>query len=227
MAKLTRRKYVRNSRRPTKTIKKIVKQTLGRQIERKTLQIGRDDTNMKYITQYFWDPMQSIVAGSGQGQRIGNKITDVYLNLSLTYTHTDNALYQGSGVRVLLLKTDQKYANFPTGWAANNTLTAFEWLFSSQYDMTGAVTNKYDYTILKDMVIRSHRNIAGASGVPTTRHLRYKIGTAIYEADLISGVAYQKFRNIYVFCGISNAATANTDPAGNLVCNGFISFKDA
>jgi len=227
---LVRKRIPRRKVRFTKksTVKKIVKSTINRQIETKTLQFGCNDTTINYVTQYYTDPAQYIVAGSSQGQRIGNKLTNVYMRLALTYTHTDLALFQGSCLRVLVIKTDQKYPNVGGGaWNTSAGLTAFEWLFSAQTDMSAAITNKYDYTILKDMTIKSHRNYSTISGVPNHRVLNLKLGNLNYEADQVSGVAYQKFRNTYILVGVSNIGTSSANAAGILSANGFLYFKDA
>lgn len=228
MVRVTKRKYTRKARPAAKkTIKKIVKQTLNRNLETKILQWGLIDTGLNYITQYYTDPLQFITTGSNNGQRIGNKISNVYMRLALTYTHTDLSKYQGSRLRVIVFRTDQKYPNVGGGaWNSSPGLTAFEYLFSAQTAISTAIVNKLDYTILKDFTIASHRNYGSISGVPSTRVLNCKIGEANYEADLVSGVAYQKFRNIYVFVGVSNIGTVNTDPAGVLSADGFLYFKD-
>lgn len=211
-----------------KEVAKIAKRVVMRNQETKNLQIGRDDQALFYVTDYWYELCQNVVVGNNEGQRISDKIQDVYADLSFHYSHR-NVSHDGSSLRILIIKSNQEMANLASAWQPGAFGTAFPFLFSAQAGESSAIVNKHDYTVLLDTNLRSWRNIAATpTGVPGILRKRVKLGNWTYETQTgAGGIHYQKFRNIYLIVTCSEMGTTPIQICGDLAFSGFLYFKDA
>lgn len=207
-------------------VKAIATTIVNRKIERKRLNILRDDLPMSYINWYYTDPLQFIVVGNNEGQRISDKISDVWLKLSFQYCHY-NTYANGSVLRVLVVKSDLNYPNHASAWVNATTGGDFPFLASNNFHQSSAIPDEHNYTVLADKRVTSINSYSATPyGVPGIIKLNVNIGKQFTYQSVASGVAYQKFRNVYILVGVSHYGSAPTTFAGYLQFSGYIYFRD-
>lgn len=74
--------------------KQVVKTALRSTVERKRFNILPIDLSMGTTTYYQLNPMQAIVEGVEDYRRIGDKISNITLNMGLMYYHVGTALLE-------------------------------------------------------------------------------------------------------------------------------------
>lgn len=212
--------------------KRVVKSAMARKIERKRLKIGIGDTDLGHTTMYYISPLQHIVKGTDEGNRIGEKISNVRLNLGLEYYHngvdfTGTYKFQGSKLRVLVVKSNRQLTTSVGAWTdtvpgVGSTLPD---LFAENYHGSFSPVNTHDYTILYDRTVSSHKtDSTNNEGVPGI--LRMSVPLAKQWRYLDNSI-YGKFNNIYVVCTVSNIGGISSDYAGTVQASGYISWTDA
>lgn len=213
-----------------KEVAKIAKRVVNRTSETKNLQIGRADQTIQYVTDYWYELCQNIVVGTTEGTRTSDEIRDVYADLSFHYSHR-NSSFDGSSLRIIVIKSDLEKQNHATNWTAGAFGSAFPFLFSAQAGESSAIINKHDYTVLLDTNLRSEwagGNGGTARGSPGILRVRVKLGNFHYESQTGTGsINYQKFRNIYVIVSASEMGSSTASVAGELAFSGFLYFKDS
>lgn len=212
-------------RRP---VASIAKRVISHLTEKKHLNINRDDLVVASQIYYYLDPMQFMTVGTGDGQRIGSKISDCWLHLSFQYNH-NSTLWGGANVRIVVVRAEQQLPNAASAWQSSvASATVFPNLFTNDFQLSNAFPIGHDYTILADKVVSAKRDYTSANyGPPGIRKFRVKLGNMTYENTSVSGVNYQKGRNVYVIVGVCNAGTAVTDAMGMLQFSGMLTWRDA
>ena len=200
----------------------IAKRVISHLTERKHLNINRDDIiNMLAQAWYYLDPMQFMVVGTGDGQRIGSKVSDCWLHLSFQWNHTSTN-WNGSRVRILVIRAEQQLPNLPATWSSTASAGGlFPNLLTNDFQLSNAYPVGHDYTILADKFVVSKRDYNTPNyGTPGLKRFRVKLGNMTYENTAVGGVNYQKGRNVYVLVGHCNAAVSPLDALGTLQFSG-------
>lgn len=212
--------------------KRVVNTTLARRIERKRFTLSFADLAMGATTFYFVNPIQHIPQGVDDNQRIGDKMTNVRLQLGLEYYHVGTAplgaqLWQGSVLRVIVFKSRRQVPTVVNAWTSKNPtdVSGFPLLFAEPFHGSMSPINTHDYTVLRDVAIKSSTPDGGGTfGVPRT--IRMSIPLA-KEWRYLDGDVYGKFNNIYVLVVASAVNGSNTDTVGQLQASGYLSWADA
>lgn len=195
--------------------------------ERKRVFIGMNDLQVKFINGYFMNPMSWSVIGTGPNQRIGDKISDVYLNLGFQYVHNSAATWEGSCLRIVIFKSQVAVGSLTSSWNSAGS-SNFPDLFNDYNQISSTPTLRDNYVILYDKVIRSTRQLTGSSnGQPAVHRFNKKLcTTAQFETYNIAGTVYLKGFNYFVMVGASAVGSVNTDNVGQLQVDGFLYFRD-
>jgi len=211
-------------------IKQYTKRLLNRKIETKKRNIQINDITMKYVTWYYTDPLQFIAVGTGKNQRISDRISDVYLRYSVSYSHRASSTWEASWLRILIIATDKELAVDVATPAYSSTPGnggSFDFLLSNDFHQSFGVADKNDYTIVYDRRIKSQKNLSFTDGSPVIHTIRKRLcKNATYHEDTTSGVQFQKGKNYYVLFGVSNPGSTVSDDAGQLQSSGYIYYKD-
>lgn len=232
-----RRKIVvaRKKRQP-KTIKaiakRVVKNQLARAVERKRLTINMDDLALGATTYYVLNPLQHVAMGTEEFQRVGDKMTNVRLQLGFQYYHVGTAplgaqLWQGSVLRVLVFKSRRQVSTTTPAWTSKNPSdsSGFPKLFSGINQGTSQPVNTHDYTVLYDRTMKSSTpNGGGTFGIPSVMRISVPLAKSWRYAD---GDVYGKFNNIYVLVVAQGITGGNADTIGRLQCGGFLTWTDS
>lgn len=214
-------KYVR-------PVASIAKRVISHLTERKHLNINRDDIDVFGLTYYYTDPMQFIVAGTGDGNRIGSKLSDVWLHLAFSWNHSATT-WNGSVLRVLVVKCDQQLPNAASAWNSTSAATGvFQQLLTNNFQISSAFPIGHDYTVVADKLVSSQRQYNTPTyGLPGVRRFRVKLGNMVYNNEPVSGVTYQKFKNVYILVGLCNAGVSLLDNMGRMQFSGMVTWRDA
>lgn len=212
-------------RRPVAT---IAKRVISHLTEKKHLSINRDDVAMKALIYYYTDPMQFMTVGTGDGQRIGSKISDCWLTISFAWNHTSTN-WNGSVLRILVVRSELQLPNAASAWQQDAAPpTSFKFLFSNDFQISSAPTIGHDYVILADRRVTSERQYNTPNfAVPGVKRFKVKLGNMTFMNDTIGGVNYQKGKNVYIICGICNAGAGALDTIGTLQFSGLLEWRDA
>lgn len=234
-----KRRMVHRRRRPVRRAgvkaiaKRVVKSAMARNVERKRLMFGIGDTDLGHTTMYYISPLQHIVKGTDDVNRIGEKISNVRLNLGLEYYHNGvdsfggTYKFQGSKLRVLVVKSNRQLTTLPGAWTSTppGGGSALPSLFAENYHGSFSPVNTHEYTILYDRTVSSYKtDSTNNNGVPGL--LRFSIPLAKQWRYLDNSV-YGKFNNIYIVCTVSNVGGISSDFAGKVQASGYISWTDA
>lgn len=212
------------------SIRQYTKRLLNRKIETKKRLIQINDLTLKYVTWYYTAPLQFIAVGTGRNQRISDKISDVYLKYAISYSHRNNATWEASWLRILIISSDKElpvdvatplYSSTP-GSGGN-----FNFLLSNDFHQSTGIVDRNDYTVLYDKRIKSQRNLALTNSSPAVHTISKKLtAEAVYAENTTGGVQFQKKKNIYLLFGVSNTGAVVGDDAGVLQSSGYIYYKD-
>lgn len=218
--------------------KRVVKTTLSRRIERKRLPVLLEDLSMGATAYYYINPISHIVEGTDESQRVGDKLSNVRLQLGIQYYHVGTAplgaqLWQGSQLRVIVFKTRQQNTTTPGAWTQKtaNDATGFPSLFANQFQGTSAPVNTHEFTVLYDRTIKSSTpNGGGNFGIPVTHRMSIPLAKSwryTPVAPLTSGPYYGKFNNIYVLVVAQGVTGSINDTVGRLQAAGYLTWSDA
>lgn len=206
----------------------IAKRVISHLTEKKHLSINRDDLNLAAQYWAYCDPLQFMTVGTGDGQRIGSKISNCYLTVSFHWNHTSTN-WNGSRLRILVVRAEQQLPNAAGAW--NLTVapsTIFPFLLTNDYQLSSAPTIGHDYTILYDTSVVSKRDYNTPNyGTPGLKRFTVRLGNQVFENTAVSGVNYQKGRNVYIICGYCNAGVTVLDVLGTLQFSGQLTWRDA
>lgn len=214
--------------------KRVVKNALSRQVERKRLDILPLDLSMGTTTFYQINPMQAIVEGVEDFKRIGDKISNVRLTMGLMYYHVGTAplgaqLWQGSKLRVLIVKSRRQLtppANV-ADWKSEDPISGqLPGLFINAYQSTSSPIDTHNYTVLYDRTLApsSTPNGGGNFGIPVVHRFTKTLAKSFRYTE---GTAFGKFSNIYVVVTASGVTGGNNDTIGRLQTAARLSWTDA
>lgn len=214
--------------------KQVVKTALRSTIERKRFNILPLDLSMGAVTYYQINPMQAIVEGVEDFRRIGDKISNVTLNMGLMYYHVGTAplgaqLWQGSKLRVLIVKSRRQVspAGTVTDWKSEDPVTGqLPGLFINAFQSSSSPVDTHNYTVLYDKLLpaSSTPNGGGNFGIPVVHRFSKTLAKSFRYTG---GTAFGKFSNIYVIVSASGVTGGNNDTIGRLQTAATISWSDA
>lgn len=210
-------------------VRQYTKRMINRQIETKHVHINMSDRSMLYLNWYYFRPLQAIAPGTGEGQRIGDTITNVFLDLGIYFTFSGLANFCNQVLRVMIVATDKEISVAPGAWAITPTTSGnFDTVTASGFHVSSAPADKSDYVILYDRKISVAQTGAVAASPPhKVIRIRKKLcQRAVYKEELIGGISYNKIRNYYVLVGASGESTTGATSLGSMQCSGFVYFKD-
>lgn len=224
----------RTYKRKTNTVKKVAtaaaKKVIHRMAENKRLVLNYGDLTLGTTTYYYINPLQHVVKGTNEDQRIGDVMTNVRLQLSMSYFHNGSnfsgtKLWDGSKLRVLVFKSHKRNSTAVGGWTSTPPAGGnFDGLFSNTFHGSFAPVNTHDYTLLADQTLSSHTTTTALNnGVPDT--LRWNIPLCKRWQYLDNDV-YGKFNNIYVLITVSGINGGSSDTMGKVQCSGYLTWED-
>lgn len=234
-----RRKVVvvaRKKRQP-KTIKaiakRVVKTQMARSVERKRMPVLMNDLSLGATTYYIMNPLQHISLGTAENQRIGDKLSNVRLQLGFQYYHVGTAplgaqLWQGSVLRILVFKSRRQVATASASWTSKTPVDAsgFPNLFPGINQGTSQPVNTHEVTVLYDRTMKSSTpNGGGNFGIPSVMRITVPLAKSWRYLDTDSG--YGKFNNIYVLVVAQGVTGSGNDTIGNLQCSGYLTWTDS
>ena len=214
--------------------KQVVKTALRSTIERKRFNILPLDLSMGATTYYHINPMQAIVEGIEDFRRIGDKISNVTLNMGLMYYHVGTAplgaqLWQGSKLRVLIVKSRRQLtpATSVTNWKDEDPISGqLPGLFINAFQSSSSPIDTHNYTVLYDKLLSpsSTPNGGGNFGIPVVHRFSKVLAKSFRFTE---GTQFGKFSNIYVIVSASGVTGGNADTIGRLQTASTISWSDA
>lgn len=233
-----RRKVVFRRKHPVMkaVAKAVVRSALAKAIERKHLLMDFTDLVVKPETFYVCNPIAPISKGTNEHERIGDKISNVRLQLGLCYWHLGSTyaqgtapVYSGSTLRVIVFKSNLQLNPGVATWSAQlPNAGAFPKFFSQPLHPSSSPVNTHDYTILSDRRISSHRNFFTtyeSFGTPAIHKMNVNLAKSFQYGD--NTVNYGKTTNIYVMVVVSMVGATSADIAGRLQCDGYLTWTDA
>lgn len=227
-----RRRKVAGRRRAIKprTVKaiasRVVKRQLASVIERKRLNLFLPDQTLANAKVYAAPVMTWITAGAGENQRIGDKISDVYLKLRFAYHHVGgaNAYWAGSRFRVLVIKTNKSLPAYTVNQWQDAT-TALPQLFLSPGQSAMSLVNDHDYQVLVDKTVVSEKTLTSQThGIPRYVTVNLNLAKRFQYMDDLTTMS--KNKQIYVVVTASMMG-ATADICGNLQGSGVVTYHDA
>lgn len=224
------RTYKRKSKVVKKIATQVAKTVVHRMAENKRLILDYQDLALGTTTLYYINPIQHVAKGTNEDQRVGDVMTNVRLQLSMSYFHVGSnfigtKMWDGSNLRVLVVKSHKRNTTLGNQWTATPpTGGNFNGLFSNNFHGSFAPVNLHDYTLLADQTLSSHTNTTNINnGVPST--LRWNIPLCKRWQYLDNDV-YGKYNNIYVIITASNVDGTTTDTIGRVQCSGYLTWED-
>lgn len=224
------RTYTRKKTTVKAVAKQVAKSVIHRIAENKRFTLGYEDLDVRGLTKYYINPIQHVAKGTNENNRVGDVMTNVRLQLSMSYFHNgvNNLgvkLWQGSALRVLVIKSHKRNPTLVGQWSSTPvTAGVFDNLFASDFGGSYSPVNLQDYTLLADQTLHSTTpDGALNNGVPA--QLRWNIPLCKRWSYLDNDV-YGKFNNIYVIVTVSGVQTSSTDYMGKLQCNGYLTWED-
>jgi len=228
--KTKKKTYKQSNKTVVKMAAKVANRVARRMAENKRLRIDYADLALGTCLLYYINPIQHVVKGTSEDQRVGDVMTNVRLQLSMSYFHTGTnfvgtKLWQGSKLRVLVIKSHKRNTTSVSSWTSTPPVGGnFDGLFSNGYHGSFAPVNLHDYTILADKTLTSTTpDGANNYGIPAT--MRFNISLAKQWRYLDNDV-YGKFNNIYVIITASNIDGVATDIIGKIQCSGYLTWED-
>ena len=214
--------------------KQVVKTALRSTVERKRFNILPLDLSMGATTYYQINPMQAIVEGVEDYRRIGDKISNVRLQMGLMYYHVGTAplgaqLWQGSKLRVLIVKSRRQLTpgGTVTDWKNEDPISGqLPGLFLNAFQSTSSPVDTHNYTVLYDKTLApsSTPNGGGNFGIPVVHRFSKTLAKSF---RYVEGTSFGKFSNIYVIVTASGVTGGNNDTIGRLQTAAGISWTDA
>lgn len=210
-------------------IRQYTRRMIKRNVEKKHCAIGMTDASINHLTWNYTAPLQYIVEGLDNNQRIGDTINDPYLVFAISYSHLPTTHWQSSILRILVVATDLEYANTAGSWVSTPVSGGkFDNLLAGAFHASFSPVDTNDYKVVYDRRIKSNRTLTFTDGPSVTHTIRCKLGAkAVYKEITIGGVSYNKFKNYYILLGVSNEGSLNTDVAGRVQASGFVYYRDA
>lgn len=210
-------------------VRQYTKRMINRQIETKHVHIDHADKAMNYLTWYYFRPLQAIVPGTGQNQRIGDTITNVYMDLGLDFYYSGSVAVDSAVLRVMIIGTDKEISVAPGAWAQTPTVAGnFDSVTANGFHVSFTPNDKNDYNIIYDrsFVVKQTGSNLGTVPHRCIRVRKKLCQRAVYKEELIGGISYNKIKNYYVLVGASGIGTTTASVLGNMQTSGFIFFKD-
>lgn len=208
----------------------VAKTVVHRMAENKRLTLDYQDLALGTTSLYYINPLQHVAKGTNEDQRVGDVMTNVRLQLAISYFHTGTSfagtkLWDGSKLRILVIKSHKRNTTLGNQWTATPpTGGNFNGLFSNNFHGSFAPVNLHDFTLLADKTLSSHTNTTNLNyGVPST--MRFNIPLCKRWQYLDNDV-YGKFNNIYVIITASNIDGSTTDTIGKIQCSGYLTWED-
>lgn len=215
--------------------KRVVKTALSRQIERKRLTFSFADLSLGGHTYYYRNILSSIVQGQTESTRIGDKVNDLRLNMSLTWaftgrTSTGTLITTGAPLRVMLIKTRKQlstvgnaYQSYPASAAGD-----FPQLLANPFHLVSAPVNTHDYTVLYDKLVYSSLGMS-ESPYPRGNTVVHRFSVPLAKQFRFSDTDpfFGKYSNIYLVIGTSYLGSDPSHYAGNVQSSGFLTWHDA
>lgn len=240
----SKKKRTRITRSLTKNQKLEVVKLAKRQIEVKHQLVNMEELAVNYNKFYTTQLFPWIVQGTGDQQRVGDRIKDVFLKASIGWSTLNNqtsvlgrVFSEGSILRVILLRTQDKVSF--SGLAENNykddTPTFAAGSSQVLIDSTRlgiALANPYSrHKILKQWFIKPapmNQGVSGAIPYQSCQVLK-NIYAKVPAQQYVDGTGNQyglKFQ--YHLCVMTSIPqSSSTDTAGYLHINYDLSYKDA
>ncbi|AXH75569.1 MAG: capsid protein [Cressdnaviricota sp.] len=247
--KFVKRRYRRRGnvakRHPTMkaVAKRVVKTALSRQVERKSRIIQLADKQIKGTVVHWLNPLYYIPKGDQSYERLGDKLTNPRLELSLSYFHeglpygtTTDSSWLGSKLRVVVFKTRQQLTpDDADGWTDSIPgIGAVKNLFLNDYQGSFSHLNRHDYTIMYDRTVSSMKPFYTSYpsfGPPGQLRTVISLGKEFrytgMGANDIAGTAWGTHSNIYLAVVASGVNSSDVDKMGRLQCTYRISWTDA
>lgn len=214
--------------------KRVVKTALSRQIERKRLAFSFTDLSLGALTFYYRNLLSPIVQGLTETNRIGDKINDVRLNMSLTWsfsgrTGTGTWLTTGAPLRVMVIKSRKQLNTAGNAYALTpSSVPDFPQIMANTYHIINSPINTHDYTVLYDKLVYSHIP-ATESPYPRGNTVVHRFSLPLAKQFRFSDTdpLYGKYSNIYLLIGTSYQGASVSDYAGYVQSSGYLSWHDA
>ena len=214
--------------------KRVVKTALSRQIERKRLAFTFTDLSLGGLTFYYRNLLAPIVQGSTETNRIGDKINDVRLNMSLTWAFsgresTGTLKTTGAPLRVMVIKSRKQLQTAGAGYLSTpSSAPDFPQIMANTYHIINSPINTHDYMVLYDKLVYSQipssespyprgNTVVHRFSLPLAKQFRFS------DTDPLFG----KYSNIYLVIGTSYQSAAISDYAGYVQSSGYLSWHDA
>lgn len=211
-------------------VRQYTKRMINRQIETKHTHVGMTDINMNYRTWYYFRPLQLIAPGTAEGQRIGDTISNVYLDLGIYYSQVVGVgKFCNQDIRVLIVATDKEISVPAGAWATTPAQGGlFDTVTASGFHISSAPADKTDYVIVYDRRYTVAQTGANSASQPhRVIRIRKKLcARAVYKEELAGGISFNKVKNYYVLIGGSAIGMLTTDSMGDMQASGFVYFKD-
>lgn len=242
--RIYRRRRVAKRQPAMKAIaKRVVKTALSRQVERKYKTFLFQDKQVMSTVLHWFNPLYSVTKGDDPDQRVGDKLTNVRLDLAMSYWHeglpygeTVNSEWLGSRLRVIVFRTRQRITPSPDATGYSNSLPAIgavKGLFLNEYQGSFAPINKFDYHVVYDRTLSSKKDFYtsypsfGAPAqlrvsIPLAKEFRYS------SLEPVSGqTVWGTGSNYYVAVVASGIGSDDVDKMGRLQSMARLSWTDA
>lgn len=237
----------RRTRRPrtVKAIaKRVVKNVLSKQVERKYKTFLMGDKQVMGTVLHWFNPLYKLTKGDNPDQRVGDKLSNVRLDLALSYWHeglpygeSANLAWLGSRLRVIVFKTRQRIPESPDATGYSNSLPVigeFKGLFLNDFQGSFAPINKHDYTVVYDKTMSSYKPFFtsyASFGVPAQMRVSIPLCKEFRFSSLgkddLAGTAWSTQSNYYVAVVSSAVSADDVDKIGRLQSMARLSWTDA
>lgn len=232
----------------TTAVRKYVHRTISKEAETKIVTAAFEDfRSVGALTTYVYCPSWQIPQGDGGGERIGRRISNAYVRLSVGYAHNgEDFAYvnyaEASWIRMLVIRSRA----IKTAGVTAQTLQVnpVNLQVGNIFYHTGAQNNifsnieKRTWTVIKDVKWMGHRGLDGGIGDLSTRMIPKKFKIPLGKScTFILGDNYSHFVGpetyiVFIFGapGIINGTNASfgaTHNVGTISVTGEIYFKDS
>jgi len=244
-SKITFKRRRRRPRTVKAIAKRVVKRALSQKVERKNKLMLLPDKQVMSTVLHWFNPLYKIEKGTKSFQRVGDKLTNLRLDLAMSYWHeglpygeSANAEWLGSRLRVLVIKTRQRIApdslSVANEWSNSlPAIGAFKSLFLNDYQGSFAPINKYDYTVVYDKTLSSSKPFYTSYpsfgipaqmrvSIPLAKEFRY----SSMGEDEANSTAWSTQSNYYVAVVSSGVGSDDVDKMGRLQTVARLSWTD-
>lgn len=238
-----KRKAQRRTRRPRQRRRlatvATVKRLISRTQETKNIGLGLADLTLGARRFYVYNPMYSIVKGTGANQRIGESVRNVKIRGAITWQWigtgaTGTQLSLGMPLRVMLVKTPRDIGLGQGGWQQVSALStdtgssALPLIMNPVQTSTSFADPNSDVKIVKQMWIYAPKDVSGdVLGAGVFKNFSFSVPK--YDYDVVGGGGGQgRHYNYYIVvtCG-GNMVLGDNANTGSLQSNFLITYKDA